>query len=148
VAYAAAHKGVVSILAEAGGNGEMTEADISLHSDGVRNVMRYIGMMEGKPVVLTPRLLAIGWHNIRAGRSGLLRLKVGIGDKISEGQEVAEVCDVFGRTVETIRATKVGLAMLVWSHKAVNTGDPIVRCWTTETAPPFHETDRYLVSHS
>lgn len=148
VAYAAAYKGVVSILAEAGGNGEMKETDIAIHVDGVRNVMRYLGMVEGKPVALTPRLLATGWHNIRATRSGLLRLKIGTGDQIYERQEIAEVCDVFGRKVETVRAAKAGLAMLLWSHKAVNTGDPIVRCWTTEPAPPFHETDRYLVSGS
>jgi predicted deacylase len=144
VAYAAAHRGVVSILAEAGGNGEMTEADISIHVAGVRNIMRYLGMIEGKPVLVTTRLLATGWHNERARHGGLLRLKIGIGDQISEGQEIAEICDVFGRPVETVHAAKAGRAMLVWSHKAVNTGDPIVRCWTTEAAPPFHETDRYF----
>lgn len=145
VAHAAAHRGVVSILAEAGGNGGMDEADIRTHSDGVRNIMRYLGMIEGKPQVRPSLLSATDWHNVRAERAGLLRLKVAVGDKIAVGQEIAEVCNVFGRVVETVRATKPGLAMLVWGHKAVNTGDPIVRCWSTDSAKPFAETDRFAL---
>ncbi|HUO17305.1 MAG TPA: succinylglutamate desuccinylase/aspartoacylase family protein [Verrucomicrobiae bacterium] len=143
VAYAGARKGVVSILAEAGGNGGLDDADIRTHYDGVRNVMRYLGMIDGNPQLRPNLLSATGWHNTRAKRAGLLRLKVSVGDKIAAGQGVAEVCDVFGRVVETVRAAKPGLAMLVWSHKAVNTGDPIVRCWSTKPAGPFAETDRF-----
>lgn len=148
VAHAAAHKGVVSILAEAGGNGTMEEADICMHVDGARNVMRYLGMIEGSPQLSGPRIVATGWHNTRASRAGLLRLKVAVGEYVSAGQEVAEVLDVFGRTVETVRAEKPGLAMLVWNYKAVNTGDPIVRCWSTAPAAPFPETDRFVVARS
>ncbi|MFZ3264607.1 MAG: succinylglutamate desuccinylase/aspartoacylase family protein [Terriglobales bacterium] len=144
VAHAAAHKGVVSILAEAGGNGTLEEADIQVHVEGARNVMRYLGMIEGEPRVSGPRLVATDWHNTRASRAGMLRLKVAVGDQVSAGQEVAEVLDVFGRTVETVRAAKPGLAMLVWNYKAVNTGDPIVRCWSTAPATPFPETDRFV----
>jgi predicted deacylase len=148
VANAAAEKGVVSILAEAGGNGTMEEGDICMHVDGARNVMRYLGMIEGEPQVSGPQILATDWHNTRARRAGLLNLKVAVGDQVSAGQEVAEVLDVFGRTVETIRAEKPGLAMLVWNYKAVNTGDPIVRCWSTVPALPFPETDRFLRARS
>ncbi|MGH9641633.1 MAG: succinylglutamate desuccinylase/aspartoacylase family protein [Terriglobales bacterium] len=148
VAHAAAQKGIVSILAEAGGNGTMEEADIAAHVDGARNVMRYLRMIDGEPRILGPQIMATDWHNTRATRSGLLWLKVAVGDRISEGQEVAEICDTFGRSVEKVRAGKAGLAMLVWSHKAVNTGDPIVRCWSIAPAPPFPETDRFLSRHS
>jgi predicted deacylase len=144
VANAATKKGVISILAEAGGNGTMEEADICVHVDGARNVMRYLGMIDGEPQVSGPRVLATDWHNTRATRAGLLNLKVAVGDQVSAGQEVAEVLDVFGRTIETIRVVKPGLAMLVWNYKAVNTGDPIVRCWSTTRAMPFPETDRFV----
>ena len=142
VAHAAAQKGIVSILAEAGGNGTMEESDISVHVDGAKNVMRYLGMIEGVPRIYGPRILATDWHNTRATRSGLLWLKVAVGEIVSEGQEVAEIWDIFGRTVEKVRAAKAGLAMLVWGSKAVNTGDPIMRCWSFKPAPPFPETDR------
>lgn len=146
VAHAATRKGVVSILAEAGGNGTMADADVCTHLDGMLNVMRYLRMIAGEPVIRRPQLLATDWHGVRATHSGLLRLKVGAGDEIAEGQELAEVCDVFGRTVEIVRAARPGLAMLVWAHKAVSTGDPIVRCWSTEPAPAFPDTDKFMVS--
>ncbi len=146
VAYAAAHKGVVSILAESGGNGALEEADVRIHLEGLRNVMRYLKMIDGEPVIPGRQVRATDWHNTRAQQSGLLRLKVAVGDEVAAGQEVAEVCDIFGRTVERVRVEKPGLAMLVWAHKAVNTGDPIVRCWSTEPAAPFPETDRFMLT--
>jgi hypothetical protein len=144
VANAAARKGVVSILAEAGGNGTMEQQDVQVHLAGMLNVLRYLGMIEGEPVIRGPQLLATDWHNTRASRAGLLRRKIGIGDEIATGQEVAEICDVFGRTVEVVHAEKAGVAMLVWAHNVVNTGDPIMRCWTVQPAPAFPETDRFM----
>lgn len=144
VAHAAPRKGVISILAESGGNGTVEDADVGVHLAGLHNVLRYLKMIEGEPVIPGPQVLATDWHNTRVKHSGLLRLKVAVGDEVAEGQVVAEVCNVFGQTVEIVRAAKSGLAMLVWAHKAVNTGDPIVRCWSTEPAAPFPETDRFI----
>jgi predicted deacylase len=64
----------------------------------------------------------------------LLRLKVRIGDEICAGQEVADSRNVFGEVVERVRAPGDGIVGLVWTHKVVNTGDPIVRYWITEPA--------------
>jgi hypothetical protein len=36
--------------------------------------------------------------------------------------------------VERVRAPGAGLAGLVWAHKMVNTGDPVIRYWITEPA--------------
>jgi hypothetical protein len=33
---------------------------------------------------------------------------------------------------------------LIWTHKAVNSGDPVLKCWVTEPAPPFAPTDRFV----
>ncbi len=146
IVYEAARRGVVSILAEAGGNGTLEEADTRVHLDGVRNVMRYLGMIEGEPRTAAALIAATDRFITRATQPGLLRLKVAIGDKVGAGQEVAEICDVYGETVESVRVVRAGIAGLVWAHKAVNTGDPIVRCWVTEPARPFAPTDRFLRS--
>lgn len=147
VTYAATRRGVVSILAEAGGNGTMEEADVRTHMKGIRNVMCYLRMIDGAPAIAEPQLLATDWHVIRARRSGLLRLKITVGDSLTAGQEIAEICDVFGKTTEVVRMTRSGLAMLVWTHKVVHTGDPIARCWTTQQAPPFPENDLFIPAH-
>jgi uncharacterized protein len=128
--YSATRMGVVSILAEAGGDGTLEERDVQIHLGGVENVMRSLGMIDGQPHD-GPRIAAKSRTVVRAQRSGLLRLKVAIGDTLAAGQEVAEIVNVFGDVVERVASTGAGLAGLIWTHKVVNTGDPIVRYWVT-----------------
>lgn len=129
ICYAATRRGVVSIFAEAGGNGTLEENDVRIHVNGVTNVMRYLRMIDGEPAAVGARVSGQERRVVRATRAGLLRLKVRIGDELVAGQEVAEVCNVFGEVVETVRSSGDGIAGLVWAHKVVNTGDPIVRYW-------------------
>ena len=129
ICYAATRRGIVSIFAESGGNGTLEEGDVRVHVDGVTNVMRYLRMIDGAPTAVGPRVSACDRKVVRATRAGLLRLRVAIGDELVTGQEVAEVCNVFGEVVESIRSSGAGIAGLVWAHKVVNTGDPIVRYW-------------------
>jgi len=129
IAYAATRRGVISIFAESGGNGTLEDADVKVHVDGVTNVMRYLRMIDGAPTAAGPRVSGLERKVVRATRAGLLRLRVRIGDELVAGQEVAEVCNVFGEVVETVRSSGAGIAGLVWAHKVVNTGDPIVRYW-------------------
>lgn len=129
ISYAATRKGVVSVFAESGGNGTLEEVDVRVHLDGIANVMRHLRMIPGHPTPPGPRLSARDRRVVRATRAGLLRLRVAIGDEIAAGQEVAEVCNVFGEVVERVQSTGAGIAGLVWAHKVVNTGDPIVRYW-------------------
>jgi predicted deacylase len=137
IVHAATRKGVVSILAESGGNGTLEESDVQVHVHGATNVMRYLGMINGAAVLPDSQVRATGRAITRASRSGLLRLCASIGDTIADGQQIGEIYDVFGHTVEHVRVVRGGIAGLVWAHKAVNTGDPIIRCWYTEPAGPF-----------
>ena len=136
--------GVISILAESGGNGTLEEADVKVHLTGVCNIMRYLKMIDGDPLIHGKQIIATERYVTRATRAGLLRLKVAIGEAVSEGQEAAEICDIWGETVERVKFARPGITGLIWSHKAVNTGDPIVRCWIAEPAPRFPETDRFI----
>ena len=129
ICYAATRRGVVSIFAESGGNGTLEEADVRVHLHGVTNVMRYLRMIDGTPTAVGGQVSARDRKVVRATRAGLLRLRVKIGDELVAGQEVAEICNVFGEVVETVRSSGAGIAGLVWAHKVVNTGDPIVRYW-------------------
>jgi len=140
----ATRRGVVSILAESGGNGTLEGTDVQVHLAGVRNIMRYLKMIDGDPLIDGPQLIATERYVTRATRAGLLRLKVAIGEAVDGGQEAAEICDVWGETVERVTFARPGITGLIWSHKAVNTGDPIVRCWIAEPAPRFPETDRFM----
>jgi predicted deacylase len=134
--YAATRNGVVSILAEAGGDGTLEERDVRVHVTGARNVMLALGMIDGTPsVAAAPRPVARDRIVIRAARSGLLRLAAHIGDEIAAGQELGEIRNVFGDVIERVCAPGAGIAGLIWTHKVVNTGDPILRYWITEPSP-------------
>ncbi|MBA3414090.1 MAG: succinylglutamate desuccinylase/aspartoacylase family protein [Chloroflexia bacterium] len=127
--HQATRRGVVSILAEAGSNGTLDPADVEIHTAGIRNVMRYLKMIPGAPRAVGEPVHPSDQFVVSARRGGLLRLKIGIGEPLREGKEIAEVCNLFGETVERIEAPRSGIARLIWAHKAVNTGDPIVKCW-------------------
>jgi predicted deacylase len=131
--YEAVRMGVVSILAESGGNGTLEERDVQVHLNGAYNVLRHLGMIDGARVN-GPRIKAVDRVVLRATRGGLVRLKVQLGEEITTGQEVAQICDVFGAVVERIATPGSGIVGLIWAHKVVNTGDPIVRYWITEAA--------------
>ena len=121
-------------LAPAHGSIPPFPGDVQTHVTGVQNVMRSLGMIDGGSPPDGPRVAARDRIVVRAGKSGLLRTLVRIGDEIRAGQEVAEIRDVFGDVVERVSAPGAGIAGLIWSHKVVNTGDPIVRYWITEPA--------------
>lgn len=131
--HAATRRGVVSILAEAGGDGTLEEEDVRVHVDGAFNVMRALGMIDGV-TQNGPRVAARDRVVVRARRAGLLRLTTRIGEEITAGQELGEIRDVFGDVVEYVCAPGSGIVGLIWTHKVVNTGDPIVRYWITEPA--------------
>ncbi|MGH2614945.1 MAG: succinylglutamate desuccinylase/aspartoacylase family protein, partial [Thermomicrobiales bacterium] len=130
----AARRGIVSILAEAGSNATLDPADTEMHKRGIRNVMRHLEMLPGEPGPVGERIEPVDQFVVSARRGGLLRLKIGIGDQIRAGQEIAEVCNLFGEVVERITSSQDGMARLIWAHKAVNTGDPVVKCWVVPQA--------------
>lgn len=132
--YSATRSGIVSILAESGGNGTLDEDDVRVHVDGALNVMRHLGMIAGDAPRNGRRIAARDRVVIRARRAGLVRLAASIGEEISVGQQLGEIVDVFGTVVERICSPGEGIVGLIWTHKVVNTGDPILRYWITEPA--------------
>ena len=138
----AAKRGIASILGECGSAGGLDPADVRTHLDGITNVMRFLGMLTGEPVLREPQVMGVGQFVVQARQGGLLRLSVGIGETIAEGQELGEIWDVFGDVVETLRAPARGLVRIIWTHKVVNSGDVVLQCWVTEPAPPFTLPDR------
>ena len=133
----ASKRGVPSILTESGSAGGLDSAHVQIHMNGARNVMRFFKMIPGEPVLEGERLAAKDQFLVTARKGGLVRLAIGIGEELKRDQLIAEICDVFGDVVEQVRSPRDGIARILWTNKAVNTGDPIVKCWIADQAPPF-----------
>src|SRR5262249_18840429 len=67
-------RGIASILGECGSAGGLDPGDVRTHLDGIANVMRFLGMLPGAPVIRDPQWMGTGQFVVQARRGGLLRL--------------------------------------------------------------------------
>lgn len=122
-------KTVPSILIESGGGGKLQENQISFHVDGVLNVMRGLGMIDGEtePPVAPDFIYGIGQrYELRAERGGIYYSKVQAGEHLNKGQVIGTIGNLFGENIQTIFSPVTGRIIAYWDEKkVVNTGDII-----------------------
>jgi len=142
---AAAEKGVPSILAEAGGVGQMQEDAVELLVKGVVNVMRQLGMLagvksqiqssksQGKSKSQTKttirRAVATGeassstlltkFEWVYTKKAGMWYPKVAPGDFVKEGDQIGTVGDLFGDTLEKIISPVNGVVLFLTINPSV-----------------------------
>jgi predicted deacylase len=133
---AAAEKGVPSILAEAGGVGQMQEDAVALLVNGVINVMKHLGMIDdakfesytetnsrpktkktARSAVATTVLTKFEW--LYTKHKGMWYPKVGAGDIVKKGQEIGTVGDLFGDTLEKIISPVNGVILFLTINPSV-----------------------------
>jgi predicted deacylase len=130
--YAAgAAAGVPSILAEAGGVGQMQEAAVALLVNGVARVMQHLGMIdsaivktEGDELKATPTeqklLNAFEW--MYAPQDGMWYPAVAAGDQVHAGQEIGVVRDLFGDVLENFVSPADGVVLFLTINPSVRKG--------------------------
>jgi predicted deacylase len=125
---AAAEKGVPSILAEAGGIGQMQEKAVALLVQGVINVLRHLEMIDAdragenkKSAAQKARgktiLTKFEW--LYAKHEGMWYPKVGPGDLVKKAQEVGTIGDLFGDTLEKIVSPANGVILFLTINPSV-----------------------------
>jgi len=109
----AADAGVPVILYEAGEALRFDEAYIAAGVKGILNVMRSIGMLRQSRSKKTPALPIISYKTswVRAPESGILRVLVPLGAKVTEGQTLAWVADPMGSTETAVIAPNDGVVI-------------------------------------
>jgi predicted deacylase len=123
----AAEAGVPSLLAEAGGQGVWTEADVQILQDGVLRVMQGLDLLDGFPSELSEEpIMLSGWSWLRSESAGLFYPEVAIGDQVSEGQPLGRVADFFGETKQELVAPAGGVVLFLVTSLAMNPGDPLL----------------------
>lgn len=122
----AAREEIPNALIESGGAGLLKKEHTDRHVFGVRNVMRYLGMLEGDPVEPTDQKMLDGTRaGLRAGRGGFFTSFVEAGDEVSEGQALGELTNAFGEVLEEYTAPMAGVLTIINFPAPKNVGDPL-----------------------
>ncbi|GHF43729.1 hypothetical protein HNQ07_001943 [Deinococcus metalli] len=115
-----------AIIAEAGGQGQRREADVTALVQGVHNAMHALGMRPGEP----QRPAAITEHSglawLSAPASGLWTPHVAAGAVVSKGDEIGTLRDLTGQSARSFHAPDGGVVLFVVTSLAMNEGDPLV----------------------
>ena len=121
----AAAAGVPSILVEIGKCGLWSEEEVATYSRGVKNVLRYLGVMCGTCEDLGPVECLERMTVISAQHEGCWYPCTRPGDRITGGQKFGEIRDYFGKVLGEYRAPLPGIVLYVASSLAIAAGDPL-----------------------
>jgi uncharacterized protein len=117
---AAAQAGIPAIIAEAGGRGLLEEQAVQLLVDGVRNVLRHLGMLPGEPDPPRRELRQVDsfiW--LRSEHEGWWDPAVESGDEVRAGQRIGWVRNLWGDVLEEIEAPADGVILFITTSPAV-----------------------------
>lgn len=131
---AAYEHGVPGIYCETTGTGGCRDEDVAAYVQGVKNLMTHLGMLDGdvqpprgQRVVEdpTPESGHLQVKNVTPV-GGLFRPAVDLNDRVSEGDLLGQVVDLFGRVQFECRTDTSGAVILVRHLARVEPGDSLV----------------------
>jgi len=119
--------GIPAMVAEVGsGWGACDESDVAAHVRGVMNVLKHLGMIDGRPVVQFPKKKVFNdVSELRVTRGGLFYSPLKLKDTVKQGQAIGYVKNLLGETIETITSPTDGFVQLMVPKHVVNTGDMV-----------------------
>lgn len=118
----ASHRDIPSVLFEIGGEGKLDKKLVDFACEALYNVMKYIGMIEGKPIVKDP-ITYTGGNVIFAQKGGLHFINIKSGDIVKKGQELGYTIDWKGNIIHRDICPCNGWMTNMVVHGAVNPGD-------------------------
>ncbi|WP_391122988.1 M14 family metallopeptidase [Psychrobacillus sp. L3] len=117
--------GKIGVIAEAGQQGILDESSSKLLQDGTKNVLKYIGLLNGEFVEEPVKNLeTFEWY--RATIQGLWYPTVEIGAEVKKGEILGYIKNVFGETEIEIYAQVDGLVLFLVTSLAINVDDPLL----------------------
>lgn len=128
---AAAEWDIVCIAPEFGGTDRMPHLRAERTRrmvTGATNVMKHLGMLEGKPELPERWHVVKGESHLFADNGGMLMYKADfeLGQEVSKGQKIAAIVDLYGNELEAVIAPYDGLAIMMRTLPLVNAGDWVV----------------------
>jgi predicted deacylase len=122
LARVAPDDGIPTIDPELGGSVGFDEASIRAGVDGVFNVLRAYGFLEGS-VDPDEQTRAAGFDQYGAPAGGVVRLRAALGDRVSPGDPLFDVTDAFGSRKARVTADSPGVFWRTRRLPQVATGE-------------------------
>jgi len=116
---------IPAFMAEMGSGGRLESENVIVAINGIKNVMKYLGMISGKPNVIKQQVILIKRKFIRSNYSGLVTIHTQPYDFLRKGERIAQIIDLYGNTKEEILAPEDVYVIGTRFNPVVNTGDRI-----------------------
>lgn len=127
---AAPRQGVPVITAEVGGEGRCLEHFVQQQRDLIENVMKHYGLIDGVAAEPDERILVRGTFQ-PCTTGGMYRTKVELRDRVTRGQVLGTIYDLFGEILEDIEAPHDGIIVSQRTFPTIHCGD-----WTVLVGAP------------
>ena len=114
-----AENGIPAIIAEVGNIGQLTEEDTALHLRGIKNVLKYVGVLDGEPVKFDNITEYRNFVWLYTPVKGIYYCNVHAGDVITEGQDLGRMEDYFGNHLADIKAPVSGKILFLTTSPAM-----------------------------
>lgn len=122
----AALAGKPGVLIEAGGAGTLDPTVVEMEIEGIHNVMRYLGMVDGKPVENIPHTTCYGMYIMKSKFGGLFLPDVKPGDVVQKGHRLGEMRDIRGNIRAKFTAPMTGVILMMYTTPVRTSGETIV----------------------
>mgnify|MGYP001822087467 CR=1 FL=1 len=119
----ATRAGVPCFTFETGEGGRLEEEVIDGGAQNIRNVLHWLGMVDGEIEAPKHTYLMREFVGLRAQRGGLLFPKVSLGDLVKKGDLLCSIVDIYGDEVEEIVAPQDGVYVRATTLSTVSRGE-------------------------
>lgn len=115
----AAKAGIPAAIVEVGGIGQLEQADVEMHLQGLRNVLRHFQFL-AEPAVKPANLIFYkDFMWLRSPVAGIFYHNLKVGDKLTKGQKIGQVEDYFGNLLAEITAPDDGNLLFLTTSPAI-----------------------------
>lgn len=121
----AAKRGIPIVVYEGGEAHRFDRFAIDAGYEGVMRVLAALRVVDDAGAAAPPPVAVRATTWVRARRSGILRLEVDLGDRVTEGQVLGWISDAFGVRELAVRAPLDGLVIGMTRHPLVAQGEAV-----------------------
>lgn len=124
-------RGIPAAVGEAGYLGTCNEEEIGIHVSGVRNIMRYIGMIDGEPERAGRHRQRVFRENfaVTVRRPGVFEPIARPSSHVRQNELLGRVRNFTGDVVEEIRCPVEGTIRTLFPCRVVHPGSLVYRGW-------------------